>query len=211
MIDRIGYIMDALEINETKANIINGTIKDIPDDKLPDFFIFRMKFLEPYKSADVATKEAVSDFQRISIRARLKAGDRIFSTPEAVRHHLETFYRGRDIVNGPGRFFDYVVIAMNKDGEMVNKYKINEHGGFTRLNGEDVADVLQWLFIHQDRIGDVKIIQERETALSLDSIKAPDYIPAQGRVSGVVQNAIDHAYKKACQNADNRLESEKRG
>jgi hypothetical protein len=197
-INRIKYIMDALEINEVKANIVNGIIKEIPDDKLQDFFIFRMKFLEQYKSADVATKEALAEYQRVTIRARLRAGERVFATPEAVRHHLETFYRGRDIANGPAAFHDFVIIGMNKDGELVNKYRINEHGAFARLNGEDAAEVLQWLYLHQGRIGDVKIIPERDTALQFGALEAPDRVPGDKSISGDVQLLLSKAKNGAC-------------
>lgn len=182
--------MEALDVNRTKAQIINMVIKDIPDNKLKDFFVFRMQYIEPYKSTDVATKEALADYQRLTIRAQLRKGAQLFGTPEAVLKHLQTFYKGRDIANGPAHFYDYVVVGMNKDGELVNKYKVNEYGNYARLNGDDAAEVLQWLFNNQDRIGDVKFIPEHKITESLDTIEAPDYIPAEKEISENVKGLL---------------------
>lgn len=172
--DRIEYIMKATGVNEVKARIYDKYISDIPDGKLSDFFVFVMKYLEPYKSYEVAMKEAAFDFNRIGIRNRLKNMERLFSTPEAVKYHLETFYKGRDVAYGPAIYLDHVVIAMNRDGELVNKYRINDHGNYSRLNADDAAEVIMWLFENQHRIGDVKIVPERDVQLQLGQMKAPD-------------------------------------
>ena len=182
--------MEALDVNRTKAQIIDMVIRDIPDNKLKDFFVFRMQYIEPHKSADVATKEALADYQRLTIRAQLRKGGQLFKTPESVLKHLQTFYKGRDIVNGPAHFYDYVIIGMNKDGELINKYKINEHGNYSRLNGDDAAEVLLWLFNNQSSIGEVKFIPEREIAATLNAIDAPDYIPCENEISENVKGLL---------------------
>jgi hypothetical protein len=151
--NRVQYLQSALEINEVQADLLSDLISDIPNDKLKEFLVFRMNYIQPMMSKELITKTALFDFKRNMIEAKLRAGVKVFEDIYAVKDFLLNFYRGKEIANGAGDYFDFVVIAMDKDGELINKYKQNEHGTYKKLNNDEVGTVLNWLYQKQHRIG----------------------------------------------------------
>ena len=55
-------------------------------------------------------------------------------------------------------FYDVVRLAIDEDGDVINKFSVNSYGKYPKLSGEDTQAVLEWLFNHQYRIGEVKFI-----------------------------------------------------
>jgi len=156
------FISQALEINAVQANLVSMMISEIPNDKLKDFFAFRMNFMQPMMSKELITKTALFEFNKNGIEARLRNGEQVFKTIYEVKDYLLTFYKGKEIVNGAGKFYDYVIIAMNNDGEMINKFAQNEHGNYKKLDNDDTGSVLEWCLINQHRIGEVKYVRYEE-------------------------------------------------
>jgi len=151
--DRVEYLQKALEINEVQAELISELIADVPDHMLKKFLVFRMNYIQPKMSRELITKNALFDFRRIMIEDRLRKGERVFGSIVDLRQFLLSYYRGRDIVSGPADYYDFVIIGMDEEGNLVNKYARNEYGSFLKLNSEESAKVLKWLFENQHKIG----------------------------------------------------------
>lgn len=169
--NRIDFLQQGLDLNIVQASLVSELIKDIPNEKLKDFLVFRMNYVDKFKSKELITKEALFEYQKKIVESRLREGEKVFETVEAIKAHIETFYKGQDLGNGVAQFYDFVVIALNNDCELVNKYTVNEHGGYKRLDSIDSARVYNWFFENQHRLGDVKIVAVYDIAPKL--IDAP--------------------------------------
>ena len=156
--NRVQYLQSALEINEVQADLLNDLISDIPNDKLKEFLVFRMNYVQPMMSKELITKTALFNFKRKLVETQLRAGVNVFKDIYEVKEFLLTFYKGKEVANGAGNYYDFVVIAMDKDGELINKYVQNEHGTYKKLNNDETGTVLTWLFKHQQRIGVVEYV-----------------------------------------------------
>ena len=152
--DRIDFIKKALDINEVKASIINELIKDIPDNKLADFFAYRLNFVDEKMSVELITKKAIFEYKRLLIQKRLKR-EKVFKSIPELKRFLQDYYKGKDISNcGEGSgFFEFVVIGMDKDGNLINKNVQNEFGSYLKLTADEEAVYLNWLLGNQFRIG----------------------------------------------------------
>lgn len=161
--DRVKFLQDALEVNPVQASIISKLIVDIPDEKLTDFIVFRMDFIQPMKSKDLITKEAVFSYKKQIFQAQIKKGKFEFSSVEELKKFIQTYYKGQEVCNGPEGYFDYVVIGMNSEGDLINKYAANDIGQYLKLETHKTEKVYQWLFENPERIGSVEIIPYYET------------------------------------------------
>lgn len=159
---RVKFIQQALEISEIQAELLSEMLREIPDDRIKNFLVFRMDYIQPMMSKELITKSALFDYKKKLIEARLRNGERVFADIYEVKNYLLTFYKGKEIVNGAGRFYDYVIIAMNIDGELINKFAQNEHGSYKKLNNDDTGSVLEWCLENQNRIGDIKYVRYEE-------------------------------------------------
>jgi len=156
--NRVEYLKLALEINEVQADLLNDLISDIPNEKLKEFLVFRMNYVQPMMSKELITKTALFDFKRKLVETQLRAGVNVFKDIYEVKEFLLTFYKGKEVANGAGNYYDFVVIAMDKDGELINKYVQNEHGTYKKLSNDETGTVLTWLFNKQHRIGVVEYV-----------------------------------------------------
>jgi len=157
------FIADALDINIVQASIINEMISDIPDNKLAEFFAFRVNYIEPMMSKELITKRALFDYRRKQYECGIKSGTFAFESREQLKEYIQTYYKGKDLGNGLGKFYDYVVIAVDSDGNFINKFVVDEYTGkYKKLSCEDVADVIDNLFEEQQLIGDVKYVPYHE-------------------------------------------------
>lgn len=191
--NRVKYLMKALEINEVQAELIDGLIKDVPDHMLKDFLIFRMDYIQPHMSKELITKKALFDYRRMMIERQIKANGKYFKTKEELFRYLQKFYRGKDIVNGGGVFYDYVVIGMNNEGELINKYAINEFGNYIKLSSEETSRVLGYLLENQHKIGVIKYISKDEVMKKIQrnsEIKKIEYKDASFTMSEESYNMI---------------------
>jgi len=157
---RINFIKDALEINTIQATIISEMINDVADKDLTKFLVFRMDFIQPMKSKDLITKEALYAYQSMKFERDIANGNSPFTDKNSVHNYLQSFYKGREIANGAGNYKDFVVIALDKDGEYINKYSVNEYGSYKKLISSDVDNVLEWLLENPTRIGNIKRVKE---------------------------------------------------
>ena len=154
---RTQIIKDALECNDVQAAIYESELRDVPTEKLIDFFRYRLNFIERYASKELATKTAIESYRLKIVEARLQRGERVFADIEAMVSFIKKTYKGREFCYG-GAFFDYVRIGLDEDGDLISKWALNQHGKFSKLDGEQTQRVYEWLFANQHRIGVVKFI-----------------------------------------------------
>lgn len=160
---RINFISQALEINKVQAELLNMQMKDIPDNELKNFFVFRMNYIEPNMSKELITKNALFDFRKKQILNSIANGSFEFKDIEQLKKFCTTYFKNKDLCNGASNYFDYVVIGMNKDGDLINKFKTNESGHFLKIGSEKESEVYTWLFHNQKRLGVVNIIPYYDT------------------------------------------------
>ena len=153
--DRIDFIKKALDINEVKAAIINVLIEDIPDNKLADFFAYRLNFVDEKMSVELITKKAIFEYKRLLVQERLKRKEKIFKSIPELKKFLQDYYKGKDIANGGegSQFYEFVIIGMDREGNLINKYAQNEFGSFFKLTANEEASFLKWLLENQHRLG----------------------------------------------------------
>lgn len=171
--NRVEFLMQGLDVNEVQASLISELIKDIPNDKLKDFLVFRMKFIDQYKSKELITKEALYEYNKLKIQHRLKAGEDVFETVEQVQEYVEAHFKGKEIGYGLGQYKVFVVIAMDRDCNLLNTYYA-PNGNFYKLNSTEKQKVYQFMFENQHRIGDVKYIPYYDNAPKLEAPKQED-------------------------------------
>jgi hypothetical protein len=145
--------MQGLELNEVQASLISELITDIPNDKLKDFLVFRMKFIDQYKSKELITKEALFEYQKIKTLHRIRNNEKVFENINQMIEFIESHYKNKELGNGLAHYYDYVVIGLDKDCNLINKFKTLETGNYYKLNSEEKAKVYSFLFEHQYRIG----------------------------------------------------------
>ncbi len=182
--DRVKFFQEMFEVTRAQAMVFESMIEDIPDSRLIDFGKFVIERFEPMKSKLLIIKEAIFDFRRMQIENGIRNGSFSFRTIDEMKEYLRTYYRGKEITNGPASYYDCVVIGMDKEGRLVNKYALDEFGRYLVLDGEDVSEVYRWLFENQHRIGKVEF---HHPAKSIPSIRdrGTDIIdnkPADSRV-----------------------------
>lgn len=174
--------MDALDSTETQAIILSEMIKDIPDSDLMNFFVFRTKYIMPMQSRELITKNALFDYRAIQYKSKILDGSFKFETKEQINEFLLTYYRGKNIGNGLGDYYDFVVIALDNDGEMINKYLVDDFTGkYRKLSGDDVDKVLEYLLENQTKLGDVKYIPYSENQLESDKKSGMPLVGARSR------------------------------
>jgi len=154
--------MQGLDINEVQASLLSELISDIPNNQLKNFLVFRMKYVEPMMSKELITKTALFEYRKMKILQRVHSGEKVFSTKEQIKNFLETYYKGKEIGYGLGVYHDYVVIGMDNDCNLINKYVVNEQGNYLKIDGEDKAKIYNFLLEHQERIGVVKYFTREE-------------------------------------------------
>ena len=173
--DRVTFMQEMLEVTRAQALVFESMIMDIPDSKLIDFGKFVIERFEPMKSKLLIIKEAIFDFRRIQIENGIRNGSFSFRTIDEMKEYLRTYYRGKEIANGPASYFDYVVIGMDKDSRLINKYALDEFGRYLVLDGNDTSEVYLWLFENQHRIGKIEFHHPAKILPSANS-KSADVI-----------------------------------
>ena len=163
-IDRVELIMQAVECNKVQAMIYEDEIKDIPDSRLMDFFKFRLQFLDRYVSKELAMKKAITAYKTILAKEAIKQGKYAFESLEAMIDFIRQAYKGQEFCYGVPPFYDVVRLAIDEDGDVINKFSVNGYGKDPKLSGEDTQAVFEWLFKHQYRIGEVKFISVENSA-----------------------------------------------
>ena len=162
MTRRMIIIKEALECNNTQALVYSELLKEISDEDLIDFFKFRLNFIEQYTSKELATKKALIAYKRNQIFNALAGGIRVFSDKEQMINFIKTVFKGKDFCYGAKGYHDFVIFGLDESGEILNKYAIDNLGRFVKLNSDESAEIYNWLFENQHRIGIIKHISKAE-------------------------------------------------
>lgn len=160
---RTQMIKDALECNEVQAIIYDNLMGEIDDKDLIDFFKFRLNFIEQYTSKELATKKALIAYKQNQILNALAGGIRVFSDKERMINFIKTVFKGKDFCYGAKGYRDFVIFGLDDNGEILNKYAIDDLGRFVKLNSDESAEIYNWLYENQHRIGVIKHISKAET------------------------------------------------
>ncbi|OPA77349.1 hypothetical protein BFG04_04445 [Campylobacter pinnipediorum subsp. pinnipediorum] len=160
--NRLEIITQALECNQVQAMIYDEEMKDIPDDRLLNFFRFRLNYVDQFKSKELITKEALSAFRLELFKKQVRATGKAFSKIETMISFIKSNFKGKEFCYGAKPFYDFVRLGLDDDLDIVNKFSQNEYGKFPKLDGEDTIEVYNFLFENQARIGDVKYIKPYE-------------------------------------------------
>jgi len=155
--NRIQFLMQGLDINEVQASLVSELIKDVPNENLKDFLVFRMRFIDQFKSKELITKEALFEYQKNKIEHRLRQGEKVFFNIEDMQNYIETYYKGKEIGYGLGNYKDFVIVALDRECNLLNTYYA-PNGSFYKLNSVEKQIIYNFLFENQHRIGDVKQI-----------------------------------------------------
>lgn len=159
---RTQMIKDALECNEVQAIIYDNLMGEIDDEDLIDFFKFRLNFIEQYTSKELATKKALIAYKQNQILNALAGGIRVFSDKEQMINFIKTVFKGKDFCYGAKGYHDFVIFGLDESGEILNKYAIDNLGRFVKLNSDESAEIYNWLYKNQHRIGVIKHISKAE-------------------------------------------------
>lgn len=159
---RTQMIKDALECNEVQAIIYDNLMGEIDDKDLIDFFKFRLNFIEQYTSKELATKKALIAYKQNQILNALAGGIRVFNDKERMIIFIKTVFKGKDFCYGAKGYHDFVIFGLDDNGEILNKYAIDDFGRFMKLNSDESAEIYNWLFENQHRIGIIKHISKAE-------------------------------------------------
>lgn len=156
-------IKEALECNNTQALVYSELLKEISDEDLIDFFKFRLNFIEQYTSKELATKKALIAYKQNQILGALANGIKVFNDKERMINFIKTVFKGKDFCYGAKGYHDFVIFGLDDNGEILNKYAIDDFGRFMKLNSDESAEIYNWLFENQRRIGVIKHISKAET------------------------------------------------
>lgn len=159
---RTQMIKDALECNEVQAIIYDNLMGEIDDKDLIDFFKFRLNFIEQYTSKELATKKALIAYKQNQILNALAGGIRVFNDKERMINFIKTVFKGKDFCYGAKGYRDFVIFGLDDNGEILNKYALDDFGRFMKLNSDESAEIYNWLFENQHRIGIIKHISKAE-------------------------------------------------
>lgn len=159
---RTQMIKDALECNEVQAIIYDNLMGEIDDEDLIDFFKFRLNFIEQYTSKELATKKALIAYKQNQILNALASGIRVFNDKEQMINFIKTVFKGKDFCYGAKGYRDFVIFGLDESGEILNKYAIDNLGRFVKLNSDESAEIYNWLYENQHRIGVIKHISKAE-------------------------------------------------
>jgi hypothetical protein len=154
--NRVKFIGEILSINPAQAKIMSIFLQRIPDNKIYEFFVYRMSFIVEKQGKELITKNAFFAYEQKMIEEKLRAGLKPFKTIDHIKKFLSLYYKNKEIAYGAGNFYDFVVIGMDKDGQLINRYLTNREGFFLKLTSEETGDVYKWLLTNQNRIGDIQ-------------------------------------------------------
>lgn len=168
--NRINFLQQALEINQTQATIINKMIQDVPNDKLLDFIVFRTNYIEPMQSKELITKNALFDFRKNQHMENIRIGRMKLESLNQLKDFCQTYFKNKNLCYGPASFYDYVIISIDKDGNLFNNFNLK------RLDSADESKVYNWLFENQNRIGVIEQIEYYDEPMKLESKRFEDEI-----------------------------------
>ena len=133
----------------------------VDTNKLIDFSIYMDSFRGEYVSVEVAMNKAINSYKKALILNSIKKGIKAFKNVKELVKFVKEAYRGEDLFSGHkgSPYIEGVVICVDDDGNLRNKFVVNKNGVFQRLDSVDEKRVWEYLFAHQEKIGAVEYKQ----------------------------------------------------
>jgi len=171
------------DITQGDITIYDEVLRLISTDKLPQFAVSLIRNGGEMMRPDQMISTAVKKFEREAITETMRNGKRI-SNIEKFIEFIQYSFRGKSICNNVlGIYKPYVIIGMDRDGNLVNQFN------WKKLSSEDEAIFYDWAFKNQSQIGIVKHVEQIEEQLKIEN-KAPDAVEDLTIVSSKVAKMI---------------------
>ncbi|AQW85569.1 hypothetical protein CPIN18021_0326 [Campylobacter pinnipediorum subsp. caledonicus] len=143
-------------------------LQQIPTDKLVEFSIFADSFRENYQNTDMLLNKALNEWGKLLLAKAQAKGLRYFQSVDGLAEFCKKTYKEQLLCNcGKGSGFkDFVIISVDSDGNLRNNFVVLDNGTFQRLTSDETAQIFNWLFENQHKIGNVEYINpsyEEET------------------------------------------------
>lgn len=169
---RLNMIAELFNITNIKIELYSMMLKDIATDELVNFYSFVLDKKAQYESLEVCTKRCVKEYKAIQLLTKIYQNVYRFSDIDVMIGFIKHNFKGKDLGYGLEPFLDFVIIAVDEEGNLRNKYRLNEFNKPSVLNCDEEAMVYNFLFKNQERIGVIKYISEKDTprqkALEID-------------------------------------------
>lgn len=159
--------MVGADTSDSTVTMIDGLLSDVPTQHLKHFTEYVLKNYDKHKKPIVNITSVSQEYKKRLQLIQIQRGEFKLKTVEETKAFLLEFFKGQEICNCvDGLYLAFVVIELNEKEEFVNKYS------FKKLDSLEVSDFIHWCFLHQKRIGDVKLIpSETVQALMLENQK----------------------------------------
>lgn len=133
----------------------------VETNKLIDFSIYMDYFRGEYVSVEVAMNKAINSYKKALILNSIKKGIKAFKNVKELVKFVKEACRGEDLFSGHkgSPYIEGVVICVDDDGNLRNKFIVNKNGVYERLDSADTRRVYEYLFNHQEKIGAVEYKQ----------------------------------------------------
>lgn len=148
--------------SEVKALQYLALLNGIPDSEIINFANYALKHKREFDSRDSYVARAVESFKASLALMAIREGKFSFKDRAEMVAFIKQNFRGKELVSGAKPFLPYVVIALDENATLVNKFRVTDYGKFIPLSSDDVTLVYDYLFANQQRIGDVKYISQSE-------------------------------------------------
>lgn len=155
--ERQQIIKDALELSDVGALVWDRQLASIRQNELFEFFNFRLNFIAPMVSKELATMQALREYEKNRALSALKAGYKLFNSVAEIESFVRECFKSQALSNcGEGSGFnEYCVIYVDNEGELRNQHVII-NGAYQRLSSSEIATYYNWLLSNQHKIGDIK-------------------------------------------------------
>ncbi|PKZ28675.1 hypothetical protein CYJ41_07910 [Campylobacter ureolyticus] len=133
----------------------------VDTNKLIDFSIYMDSFRTQYINMEVAMTKAINAYKKALILNSIKKGVKALKSIKEVEKFCKEAFREEDLFSGHkgSPYIDGVVICVDENGNLRNKFIVNKNGVFARLDSSDEKRVWEYLFAHQEKIGVVEYKQ----------------------------------------------------
>lgn len=182
-------IKDALELNDVGALVWDRRLASVSENELFEFFSFRLNFIAPMVSKELATMQALREYEKLRVLKALKAGHRVFNSVAQLESFVREYFKSEALSNGGegSGFNEYCVICVDGDGELRNQHTI-VNGAYERLSSSQMAIYYGWLLANQHKIGNIKRYSHEEVAKVDEEIKIKDKAKEQERLMALISN-----------------------
>ncbi|MSN96449.1 hypothetical protein F1B92_04545 [Campylobacter sp. FMV-PI01] len=136
-------------------------------------------FRGEFVSTELAMFRAIKAYKKAYALNFIKKGKAYFKTKKEVREFIKESFRGEDLFSGGDGtpYIEGVIICVDKDGDLRNKFIVNENGVYKRLDSIDEDRVYEFLFKNQHRIGKINLMSVEKKEIESEVKKDCEVLP----------------------------------